>query len=100
MSKRISHEDWARMKPRLRSFSHNTTDIGYAVLVEGQKQVDVAKQYGLTTQAVFSNIKRIRKVYDEITKDGVALVYVEGYLPPELAKKVQDMIAQHGKTVE
>ena len=101
MAKRISKDDWSQIEPRLRSFSRNTTEIAYAVLVDGRRQIEVAEEYGLSTQAVHQSIKRVKKVFDEyVGEKGQKLVFVEGWLPPELAEKVMKMIAESGKPVE
>lgn len=96
--KRLTESDWKNLEPRMRTLSHQTTSIGYAIFVEGKRQVDVARENELSTQAVFATIKRLQKIIDEyMDEEGTKLVHVEGWLPPELAAQVQKMIAEHGK---
>ena len=47
---RISPEEWQRIAPALRTCSQVTIDMAYAVLVDGRKQVDVAKEFDRSKQ--------------------------------------------------
>lgn len=97
--KRITPEDWKRMLPRMRNFNEQTTQTAYAVLVEGRKQKDVAVEQGASLQKINICVKRVRAVYSDLLSEGTELEYFEGFLPPELAEQVRQMIAEHGKPV-
>ncbi|MBE0003251.1 ArdK family transcriptional regulator, partial [Escherichia coli] len=43
---RISETEWKQLLPQMASFAHITTDIGYSVLVKGEKSSDVAMRVG------------------------------------------------------
>lgn len=97
--KRITQADWLRMEPRMRNFSDETKKTAYAVLVEGRSQKEVADEQKASAQKVNVSVKRVREVYDVLKTDGVEMEFVEGFLPPELAAKVREMIEEHGNSV-
>jgi hypothetical protein len=62
---RISPEEWQRIAPALRTCSQVTIDMAYAVLVDGRKQVDVAKEFD-RQQTVNAAIRRVTAIFNEV----------------------------------
>ncbi|EET1754759.1 hypothetical protein FK011_005259, partial [Escherichia coli] len=85
---RISPEEWQRIAPALRTCSQVTIDMAYAVLVDGRKQVDVAKEFDRSKQTVNAAIRRVTAIFNEVIPEDEQLEFVQVWLPPELAKQV------------
>ncbi|EPL2117092.1 TPA: ArdK family transcriptional regulator [Klebsiella pneumoniae] len=88
---RITEAEWKLLLPKMASLAHITTDIGYSVLVKGEKATDVAARVGRSKQNISSTAKRIWDLYQSTTlhtEDGEALQLVQVWLPEKLAKKV------------
>ncbi|EKB5295706.1 ArdK family transcriptional regulator [Salmonella enterica] len=88
---RISPEEWQRIAPALRTCSKVTIDMAYAVLVDGRKQVDVAKEFDRSKQTVNAAIRRVTAIFNEVIPEDEQLEFVQVWLPPELAKQVKEM---------
>ncbi len=88
---RISPEEWQRIAPALRTCSQVTIDMAYAVLVDGRKQVDVAKEFDRSKQTVNAAIRRVTAIFNEVIPKDEQLEFVQVWLPPELAKQVKEM---------
>ena len=88
---RISPEEWQRIAPALRTCSQVTIDMAYAVLVDGRKQVDVAKEFDRSKQTVNAAIRRFTAIFNEVIPEDEQLEFVQVWLPPELAKQVKEM---------
>ncbi|ELS6583616.1 ArdK family transcriptional regulator [Salmonella enterica] len=88
---RISPEEWQRIAPALRTCSQVTIDMAYGVLVDGRKQVDVAKEFGRSKQTVNAAIRRVTAIFNEVIPEDEQLEFVQVWLPPELAKQVKEM---------
>ena len=88
---RISPEEWQRIAPALRTCSQVTIDMAYAVLVDGRKQVDVAKEFDRSKQTVNAAIRRVTAIFNEVIPENEQLEFVQVWLPPELAKQVKEM---------
>ena len=89
---RISPEEWQRIAPALRTCSQVTIDMAYAVLVDGRKQVDVAKEFDRSKQTVNAAIRRVTAIFNEVIPENEQLEFVQVWLPPELAKQVKDCL--------
>ena len=87
----ISPEEWQRIAPALRTCSQVTIDMAYAVLVDGRKQVDVAKEFDRSKQTVNAAIRRVTAIFNEVIPEDEQLEFVQVWLPPELAKQVKEM---------
>ncbi|HCT4335989.1 TPA: ArdK family transcriptional regulator [Escherichia coli] len=88
---RISPEEWQRIAPALRTCSQVTIDMAYAVLVDGRKQVDVAKEFDRSKQTVNAAIRRVTAIFNDVIPEDEQLEFVQVWLPPELAKQVKEM---------
>ena len=88
---RITEAEWTQLLPHMASLAHITTDIGYSVLVKGEKASDVAARVGRSKQNISSTAKRIWDLYQNTTlhtEDGETLQLVQVWIPEKLAKKV------------
>ncbi|ECO9045049.1 hypothetical protein FX205_22970 [Salmonella enterica] len=94
---RISPEEWQRIAPALRTCSQVTIDMAYAVLVDGRKQVDVAKEFDRSKQTVNAAIRRVTAIFNEVIPEDDQLEFVQVWLPPELAKQVKEMAKKHNQ---
>ncbi|HIC8629671.1 TPA: TrfB-related DNA-binding protein [Enterobacter cloacae] len=94
---RISPEEWQRIAPALRTCSQVTIDMAYAVLVDGRKQVDVAKEFDRSKQTVNTAIRRVTAIFNEVIPEDEQLEFVQVWLPPELAKQVKEMAKKHNQ---
>ena len=94
---RISPEEWQRIAPALRTCSQVTIDMAYAVLVDGRKQVDVAKEFDRSKQTVNAAIRRVTAIFNEVIPENEQLEFVQVWLPPELAKQVKEMAKKHNQ---
>ncbi len=94
---RISPEEWQRIAPALRTCSQVTIDMAYAVLVDGRKQVDVAKEFDRSKQTVNAAIRRVTAIFNEVIPEDEQLDFVQVWLPPELAKQVKEMAKKHNQ---
>ncbi|EAB5722333.1 ArdK family transcriptional regulator [Salmonella enterica] len=94
---RISPEEWQRIAPALRTCSQVTIDMAYAVLVDGRKQVDVAKEFDRSKQTVNAAIRRVTAIFNEVIPEDEQLEFVQVWLPPELAKQVKEMAKKHNQ---
>lgn len=92
---RISPEEWQRIAPALRTCSQVTIDMAYAVLVDGRKQVDVAKEFDRSKQTVNAAIRRVTAIFNEVIPEDEQLEFVQVWLPPELAKQVKEMAKRY-----
>ncbi len=88
---RISPEEWQHIAPALRTCSQVTIDMAYAVLVDGRKQVDVAKEFDRSKHTVNAAIRRVTAIFNEVIPENEQLEFVQVWLPPELAKQVKEM---------
>ncbi|HBB1196434.1 TPA: ArdK family transcriptional regulator, partial [Escherichia coli] len=78
---RISPEEWQRIAPALRTCSQVTIDMAYAVLVDGRKQVDVAKEFDRSKQTVNAAIRRVTAIFNEVIPEDEQLEFVQVWLP-------------------
>lgn len=86
---RITLENWQKLLPALETCSVLTLKIAQAVIVDGQRQSDVAREFGKTRQAVAASVKRVKEMIKPYSVSELEPVSV--WLPPELAKKVREM---------
>lgn len=86
--KKMSAHEFAAACPRLAHLSVRSVELARKVLVEGQRQVDVADEAGISKQSLSGIIRRVRQAIDSVP-DG--WVKVEVWLPAEKAKEVEDM---------
>lgn len=93
--KQMTQQEWDRLIPAMATYAHITTEIGYAVLVEGERQTDVAVRVGRTKQNVANAVKRIWELYQQVTTDdGENLELVSVWLPKTEADKVRTIAAK------
>lgn len=93
--KQMTQQEWDRLVPAMATYAHITTEIGYAVLVDGERQTDVAVRVGRTKQNVANAVKRIWELYQQVTTDdGENLELVSVWLPKPEADKVRMMAAK------
>jgi len=85
---KMTPQEFEAARLRFGRLADDTIEMARQVLVEGQSQTDVARQYGLTRQRVNLAIKQVLTVIDDIPKGWVKL---EVWLPPTLASKVRNM---------
>ncbi|CAM3826445.1 hypothetical protein BS639_24205 [Rouxiella silvae] len=86
---RITPSDWERALPAFESLTQATVNTAYAVLVEGRRAADVAREKKKTRQAVSGAVARvleILKVFDLQELEPVSV-----WLPPHLADEVRKM---------
>lgn len=88
---RISPKEWQRIAPALRTCSQITIDMAYAVLVNGRKQVDVARDFNRSKQTVNAAIRRVSAIFNQTIPEDEQLEFVQVWLPPDLAKRVKEM---------
>lgn len=89
MQPKYTAEQWDRIKPAVRNLAVGTVEMARAVLVDGKRPSDVAKELGESRQLVNAAIKRVRDVLDKYQEAGLVPVMV--WLPPELAAQVMEM---------
>ncbi|BCY71217.1 transcriptional regulator KorA (plasmid) [Escherichia coli] len=95
---RISETEWKQLLPQMASFAHITTDIGYSVLVKGEKSSDVATRVGRSKQNISSTVKRIWDLYQNTTlkaENGEPLKLVQVWIPASLAETVLKEAAKY-----
>ncbi|UYA92970.1 transcriptional regulator KorA (plasmid) [Raoultella planticola] len=95
---RISETEWKQLLPQMASFAHITTDIGYSVLVKGEKSSDVAMRVGRSKQNISSTVKRIWDLYQNTTlkaENGEPLKLVQVWIPASLAETVLKEAAKY-----
>jgi hypothetical protein len=93
--KRITPEDWQKAQAILKTCSVVTLDMAYAVLVEGKRPAQVARDNDRTPQAVNSALKRVKDILEQNQSLLQDLEPVNVWLPPELAAKVREMAAPY-----
>ena len=54
-----------------------TIDMAYAVLVDGRKQVDVAKEFDRSKQTVNAAIRRVTAIFNEVIPEDEQLEFVQ-----------------------
>ncbi|EGV7333429.1 TPA: ArdK family transcriptional regulator, partial [Enterobacter hormaechei] len=87
-----------QLLPQMASFAHITTDIGYSVLVKGEKSSDVATRVGRSKQNISSTVKRIWDLYQNTTlkaENGEPLKLVQVWIPASLAETVLKEAAKY-----
>jgi len=95
---RITEAEWTQLLPQMASFAHITTDIGYSVLVKGEKASDVATRVGRSKQNISSTVKRIWDLYQNTTlktENGESLKLVQVWIPESLAETVLKEAAKY-----
>ncbi|NPE56588.1 hypothetical protein HLB25_21220 [Dickeya dadantii] len=88
MSKRrLSKEEWELSASKLRYLTLSTIDAARMILVDGERQVDVAEKLNTSKQNVYRAVKEVLKRIDsDGERDG--MMRVEVWLPVKEAKEV------------
>jgi len=97
-TRRLTQEDWDRLLPAMQSLSNNTTNIGHAVLVEGEERSAVAERLKITKQAVSNTIRRIWAIYESTSmqgENGEILRLVNVWIPEAMAQTVLEEAAKY-----
>nr|WP_015647616.1 TrfB-related DNA-binding protein [Pseudomonas sp. GLE121]AGL12861.1 putative transcriptional regulator [Pseudomonas sp. GLE121] len=89
MQPKYTAEQWDRISPAMRNLAVGTVAMARAVLVDGKRPSEIAKEMGESRQLVNAAIKRVRDVLDKHQEAGLVPVMV--WLPPELAAQVHEM---------
>lgn len=93
--RRITQPEWDSLYPEMTTFADITTEIGYAVLVQQQRQADVAAKLGRTKQNVANAVKRVWELYQQvILSEGEDLELVNVWLPKQEAIRVKEIAAK------
>ncbi|WP_321943972.1 TrfB-related DNA-binding protein [Paraburkholderia tropica] len=79
-TKRLSAAAFARLKPWLTGLNENVQEVARRAMVEGQKQVEIAREFDITQQAVQYNVNT---VWTRLEKAREA-----GFNPDEIAADV------------
>jgi hypothetical protein len=66
--------------------------IAKCVLVENQRQIDVAQRFGISRQRVAFIVKEFRLRFVQSTDD---VVYIQGWLPRNVADSVRPFLRIH-----
>ena len=94
--RQMTQQEWDRLSPIMSTFAHITTEIGYAVLVKGERQADVAIRVDRTKQNVANAVKRIWELYQQFTlNDGEELELVNLWLPKKEAERVKELASKY-----
>lgn len=91
MQPKYTADQWEKVSPAFHGLAVGTVEMAKAVLVDGQRPVDVARQADVSRQLVYAAVKRVRNILEE--HDAQELVPVMVWLPPELAEQVKKMAA-------
>ena len=97
-SNQITDTEWQQLLPHMTTFAGITLDIGYSVLVKGEKPVDVAERVGRSKQNISSTVKRIWDLYKSTTlktEDGEPLKLVQVWLPESVAQSVLEQAKKY-----
>jgi len=86
---KMTPQEFEAARPHFGRLTDDTIEMARLILVEGQSQTDVARQYELTRWRVSLAVKQVLTVVDNIPKGWVKL---EIWLPPTMASKVRDMV--------
>ena len=86
-------EQWDQIVPALRSLAAITIQMAKAVLVDGQRPADVAREVGESRQLVNAAIKRVTDIAGKPHGDGLVPVMV--WLPADKAAQVQEMAREY-----
>jgi hypothetical protein len=79
----------------METFADITTQIAYLVLVQNEKQSDVANLLARSKQNVGNAVKRVWDLYTELENlEGRKLHFVSVWLPEEEAIKVKKIAAR------
>jgi len=89
MQPKYTTAQWEQFSPALDGLAGRTVAMAKAVLVNGDRPVDVAQAHASSRQNVYAAVKKVQTVLEKNGAD--ALVPVMVWLPPELAKQVQEM---------
>ncbi|WP_042857978.1 TrfB-related DNA-binding protein [Dickeya sp. NCPPB 3274] len=89
---RYTQEEWDNIVPSLRRFSMSTVQAVHAVLVKGERQVDVVHELGLSKQSVNKALKKVLEVIPPPSSD---MKFVCVFLPREEAEKVEKMALKY-----
>ena len=93
MQPKYTAAQWEAYLPAFRDLAMGTVQMAKAVLVDGQKPSQVAKETGDSRQLVYAAVKRVRTILEK--HDVQELVPVLVWLPPELAEQVRQMAAPY-----
>jgi len=86
-------EQWHKIVPALRSLANITIQMAQAVLVDGKRPADVAREMGESRQLVNAAIKRVTDIAGK--PHGTGLVPVVVWLPADKAAQVEEMAREY-----
>jgi hypothetical protein len=84
----MSDFDFEALRPHLGRLSLDTVELAREILVNGQRQSEVARKHGLTRQRVSGMVSRVLAAENGIPRGWEKM---EVWLPPELAAQVKAM---------
>jgi len=86
-------EQWEVVKPAFRSMAVSTVEMAHAVLVNGQRQFEVAEAFNTSKQNVGQAIKRVREIIEKhkLPEPSQPVIL---WLPEKLAEQLQRMKAE------
>lgn len=90
MNRLMTAEEFDALRPRLGRLSLDTVNRAREVLVDGQRQSEVARKHGLTRQRVSGMVARVLAAAHGIPRGWEK---VEVWLPPAVAEQVRTMEA-------
>ncbi|MBF4560512.1 hypothetical protein GIW54_12940 [Pseudomonas proteolytica] len=95
MQPKYTADQWEKVSPAFRGLAVGTVEMAKAVLVDGQRPADLARQADVSRQLVYAAVKRVRNILEE--HEAQELVPVMVWLPPELAEQVKQMAAPYAQ---
>lgn len=93
MQPKYTAAQWEQVSPAFRGLAVGTVEMAKAVLVDGVRPSDLARQSDVSRQLVYAAVQRVRKILEE--HQAQELVPVMVWLPPELAEQVRQMAAPY-----
>lgn len=92
----LTPKEWASLEPRLSSLAENSFKMASRVLVDGQTIPDVAREFGVSRQAVTQLIERVKRMVVNVP---TGWTQVNVWLPPDVAKEIralaEKLLAEH-----
>jgi predicted DNA-binding protein (UPF0251 family) len=82
----MTASEFEALRPRLGRLAVDTIEIARAVLVDGMKPTEAARQYDMTRQRVHGIVQRFRAAAQEVP---TGWRRIEVWLPPEMAAQVE-----------
>ena len=93
MQPKYTAAQWEQVSPASRGLAIGTVEMAKAVLVDGVRPSDLARQADVSRQLVYAAVQRVRKILEEHQAEELVPVMV--WLPPELAEQVRQMAAPY-----